>query len=352
MSRRTLASLLGMGLVAVLGVVMAFVPVPYVTMSPGPTLDVLGKSDGKQIVEVEGHRTFPTKGALDLVTVLVTNPSAEMNLYSVLKGWADPTSAVLPHDAVYPKGTSADESQAEDAAQMVNSQDTAVAAALTQLGYSLDTFAEVTGVNGAGPSKGELEPRDKIVSIGGRKIDDVQQVFAAMRGVDPGTVVHGVVTRQGERTPFSVKTAADPGDPKRAILGILVGTGYVFPFDVRVNISESIGGPSAGLVFALSIYDTLTPGPLLRGGTVAGTGTIAADGSVGPIGGIQQKIVAAHDSGAKLFLVPPDNCAEALGAPVDSHDIRLVRADTFKSALKSLETYAADPSADLPRCTA
>ena len=133
-------------------------------MSPGPTLDVLGKSGGKQIVEVEGHRTYPTKGALDLVTVLVTNPSAEMNLYSALKAWIEPTSAVLPHDAVYPPGTSADEEHAQDAAQMVNSQDTAVAAALTQMGYDLDTFAEVTGVNAAGPSQGELEPRDKIVT--------------------------------------------------------------------------------------------------------------------------------------------------------------------------------------------
>jgi PDZ domain-containing protein len=351
MSRRTVASLLAMGLVVVLGVALAFTSVPYVTMSPGPTLDVLGKSDGKPIVEVEGHRTYPTKGALDLVTVLVTNPSAKLNLYSALKGWIDPTTAVLPHDAVYQPGTSVDEEQAQDAAQMVNSQDTAVAAALTQLGYKLDTFAEVTGVNAAGPSKGELEPRDTIVSIGDRKIDDVDQVFAAMRGIKPGTTVRGVVMRKGERTPFSVKTIADPQDPQRAILGVLVGTGYVFPFDVRVNISDNIGGPSAGLVFALSIYDTLTPGPLLRGGTVAGTGTIAADGSVGPIGGIQQKIVAAHDSGAKLFLVPPDNCAEALRAPVDSQDIRLVRADTFTSALKSLETYTADPSADLPRCT-
>src|SRR5689334_17025885 len=226
MSRRTLASLLGMGLVVVLGVVMAFVPVPYVTMSPGPTLDVLGKSQGKPIVEVEGHRTYPTKGALDLVTVLVTNPSARMNLYSALQGWIDPTTAVLPRDAVYQPGTSVDEEHAQDAAQMVDSQDTAVAAALTQLGYQLNTFAEVTGVNAGGPSKGELEPRDKIASIGGRKIDDVTQIFAALRGVRPGTVVRGVVERKGKRTPFSVKTVADPQDSQRAILGILVGTGY------------------------------------------------------------------------------------------------------------------------------
>ena len=350
MSRRTVASLLGMVLVVVLGLAMAFVPVPYVTWSPGPTVDVLGKSDGKQIVQVEGHRTYPTKGSLDLVTVLVTNPDARMNLYAVVKGWLEPTTAVLPRDAVYPPGTTAEDEEAQDSAQMVNSQDTAVAAALSQMDYDLDTFAEVTGVNAAGPSKRQLEARDRFVSIGGRKITDPRQVFSAMKDVEPGSEVRGVVLRQGKRTPFSVTTIASPDDPEQALLGILVGTGYDFPFDVRVGISDNIGGPSAGLIFALSVYDTLTPGPLLKGGTVAGTGTIAADGSVGPIGGIQQKIVAARDSGASLFFVPPDNCADALGAPVDTDDIRLVRADTFKSALTSLETYADDPSADLPRC--
>ena len=350
MTRRTVATLVGLGLVVALAIALVLVPVPYVTMSPGPTVDVLGKRGGQPIVQVDGHRTYPTKGSLDLVTVLLTNPSARVNLVRALEAWADPTVAVLPHDAVYPAGTTVEQNHAQDAAQMVNSQDTAVAAALTKLGYHLPTYAEVTGVDSSGPSAKELRPRDRILQVDGRRISTVEQLFAAMRGVQPGTVVHGVVKREGTRTPFAVKTVPSPDDPKRALLGILVGTGYVFPFDVRVNIPDSIGGPSAGLVFALSVYDTLTPGPLLPDGTFAGTGTISADGSVGPIGGIQQKIVAARDSGASLFFVPPANCAEALGAPVDAGDIRLVRADTFASAVHSLKTYAADPSADLPRC--
>jgi PDZ domain-containing protein len=132
---------------------------------------------------------------------------------------------------------------------------------------------------------------------------------------------------------------------------VYVGTGFDFPFQVRLGLDDSIVGPSGGLVFAMSVYDTLTPGSLTGGHDIAGTGTISPDGAVGAIGGIQQKIAGAAAAGAELFLVPPANCAEALGAPADAlKELRLVRAPTLTSALKSVTTYADDPSADLPSC--
>ena len=133
-------------------------------------------------------------------------------------------------------------------------------------------------------------------------------------------------------------------------VGIQVGTEPVqkLPVDVKVNLDPAIGGPSAGLMFSLGIYDTLTPGSLTGGKTIAGTGTVDAAGSVGPIGGIQQKIVGARDAGAQLFLVPPDNCAEALGAP--NGDMRLVKATTMHDALRAVQTWVQDPSASLPSC--
>ena len=118
---------------------------------------------------------------------------------------------------------------------------------------------------------------------------------------------------------------------------------------MHVNIDPDIGGPSAGLMFSLAIYDTLTPGSLTGDQVVAGTGTIKDDGSVGPIGGIQQKIVSARDDGASLFLVPPDNCDDALGAP--NEDMRLVRADTMHDAVTSIEAWVKNPDASLPTCT-
>ncbi len=352
MTRHTLATLVAAGLVLALGITVAAVSVPYVRESPGPTVDVLGTREGEPVVKIEGRRTFATDGSLRLTTVLVTQPERAFNLLGALGGWFARDTAVLPYEAVYPDDATAEDEQAESAAQMVNSQDTAVAAALAELGVDLPTFAEVSGVTPDGPSDGELEARDRIISLDGEPVTDVRQVFRTVERAEPGDTVTGEVRRAGRTRSFAVTTEAAADDPDRAMLGILVGTGYDFPFDVRIGISDSIGGPSAGLIFSLAVYDTLTKGSLTGGADVAGTGTIAVDGSVGPIGGIQQKISGAEATGAELFLVPPDNCGEALEADVDDSEIRLVRADTMSSAVQALETHRDDPDAELPRCTA
>jgi Lon-like protease len=134
------------------------------------------------------------------------------------------------------------------------------------------------------------------------------------------------------------------------VVGIVVGPSYDFPFDVTVKIDERIGGPSAGLIFSLAVYDTITPGALTGGSAVSGTGTITEDGTVGPIGGIQQKILAAAGSGAELFLVPPGNCESALSVGLDDEEMRLVKAPTMHSAVESIKKYVDDPDAELPKC--
>lgn len=350
MSRRSQASLLAVALLVLLVGVASQLPVPYVTASPGPTVNVLGEQNGSPIVEVRGHRTYPTEGQLRLTTVSVTRPDREVNLVEAVGAWLRSDTAVVPFESMYPGNRTAEEERAESAAQMANSQDTAIASALSALGYDLTTYAEVIGVNPGGPSDGTLEARDRILELEGDPIDGVQQVFDALEDAKPGDEISGVVQRGTARKSFTVTTEAASDDPDRAVLGVFVGTGYDFPFEVEVDLGEAIGGPSAGLVFALSIYDTLTPGSLTDGRSIAGSGTIAADGSVGPIGHIAQKIVGARDAGATLFLVPPDNCDSAVTAAVDPDEIRLVRAPTLASAIDSLEKYAQDPTADLPRC--
>ena len=350
MTRRSTASLLAAGLLFVLVLVASQLAVPYVTVSPGPTVDVLGGDNGEPIVQVEDRRTYEATGELRLTTVSVTNPDAELNLLEAMWAWMREDQDVLPVEAMYPEGSTAEQERTQSAAQMVSSQDTAVAVALTELGYDLTTHAEVTGVSPDGPSDGKLKARDRIESVDGRPVAGVDELLGALDEVRPGQTVGIGVRRDGERRTFEITTEAAADDPRRAVLGILVGTGYQFPFDVRVGIDESIGGPSAGLVFALSVYDTLTPGSLTGGAVVAGTGTIAPDGSVGPIGGIREKIIGAARAGAELFLVPPANCETALTAPVDTDDIRLVRAETMSSAVDALEKYAQDPNTELPRC--
>jgi Lon-like protease len=350
MTRRSTASLLALGLLVVLTLLAARMSVPYVTVSPGPTVDVLGDDRGEPIVQVDGRRTFPPEGQLRLTTVSVTNPEAQLSLLEAMWAWMRSDRDVLPVEAMYPEDSTAEQERAESAAQMVGSQDTAIAVALAELGYELPTHVEVTGVNPGGPSDGKLEPRDRIESVHGRPVEDLDQLFDAFEGVQPGDTIELEVRRGGERRTFDIRTTAAEDEPDRPIVGVLVGTGYEFPFDVSVAIDESIGGPSAGLVFALSIYDTLTPGSLTGGGVVAGTGTIAPDGTVGPIGGIREKIIGAANAGAELFFVPPANCETAMTAPVEEDGIRLVRADTMHSAVVALEKYTQDPTAELPRC--
>jgi PDZ domain-containing protein len=350
MSRRTLAGVVTALLLLALVVVVAVVPVPYVSMSPGPTVNVLGSRSDRPIIEVQGHRTYPTTGQLRLTTVSVTSPGRSLSLADVMSTWFDRTRAVYPRDVIYPPQQSAAESEQQSSVEMVGSQDTAVAAALTELGYDLPLQIEVLAVTKGAPADGKLRVRDRILRVDGARITKVSQVAAAVQKTGAGKVATFVVRRGGATVRKQITPTASKDASGKAVVGVQVGTGYDFPFDVSVRLGEDIGGPSAGLMFSLGVYDTLTPGSLTGGAKIAGTGTIDADGAVGPIGGIQQKIVAAADAGATIFLVPPDNCDAALHADVTEDEIKLVKAPTMHDAVRSLKTHVEDPSAALPSC--
>lgn len=350
MNRRSLASILVFGLLVVLLAVAALLPVPYVTMNPGPTVNVLGESGNKPIIAVKGHQTYPTSGDLRLTTVSVTNPTHRIGLGEAMAAWFDGARAVYPRDVIYPPDQSAKDVQRESAVEMVSSQDTAVAAALNELGYDLPLQIEVLDVTAGSPADGKLKTRDRILQVNGQRISDVAQVTKAVQQSGVGRPARLVVRRGSETRTVTVTTKASPDDPKKAVVGVQIGTGYDFPFDVSVRLADEIGGPSAGLIFSLGVYDTLTPGSLTGGTDIAGTGTITAKGRVGPIGGIQQKIVAAADAGAKIFFVPPQNCDSALNADVKKDEIKLVKAPTMHSAVESLTAYAKNKNADLPAC--
>jgi Lon-like protease len=195
------------------------------------------------------------------------------------------------------------------------------------------------------PAAGKIEVGDRVVTVNGRGFRSTEEVIRAVDQTPVGEDVDFGIVRDGKEQTVTVTPELQDGTPQA---GIATQLGFRFPFDVSVGIDDQIGGPSAGLMFSLGIYDTLTPGSLTDGEVIAGTGTIAPSGKVGPIGGIQQKIAAARETGAKLFLVPADNCREALGAT--NGDMRLVRAATMHDVVDSLETWADDPDADLPSC--
>jgi PDZ domain-containing protein len=349
MTQRTLAGLLAVPLLIALWGTAALKPLPFVTYEPGLTVDVLGTDDdGKEIVEIEGHRVYRDDGQLRMTTVYVSQPEpkGKNNLFELMQDWISDEDAVYPYDAVYQKGETVEQNRQEGQQEMTSSQDAATAAALEELGYDA-TEPVVAGVAKGTPADGTLETNDVIVAIDGTPTKTADDVIAAVTAADEGEPVRFVVRRDGERRRVSVIPETVDGRPQ---VGVQIGSQAKpdLPVDVKIGIDPSIGGPSAGLMFSLAIYDTLTPGSLTGGNTIAGTGTMDASGNVGPIGGIQQKVVGARDAGAELFLVPPENCAEALGAP--NEDMRLVRADTMHDAREAIQTWVKDPDADLPSC--
>lgn len=349
MTQRTVAGVLAVPLLIGLWLAAALHPLPYVTYEPGLTVDVLGTNDeGDEIIEVSGHEVFRDDGQLRMTTVYVSQPlpKGSNNLFELMYDWVSDEDAVYPYDAVYREDETVEQNREEGAAEMTSSQDAATAAALEELGYDV-THPAVVGVVPKAPAAGKLETGDVILEVDDTEVEDTQAVADAVAAAPEGEPVAFLVLRDDQRIEVEVTPEVADG---RAQVGIQLGTVVTpdLPVDVTINIDEGIGGPSAGLMFSLGIYDTLTPGSLTGDQIVAGTGTLDATGTVGPIGGIQQKVVGARDAGAKLFLVPPDNCDQAVLAPND--DMRLVRAPTMRSARESIEAWVDDPDADLPSC--
>ena len=346
MTQRTLAGLLAVPLVVALWLAALLVPLPYVTYSPGYTIDVLGQADGEEMIEVRGAPSYHDHdGQLRFTTVFVTQPDTRIGLLEAMGAWLDPDAAVYPYDTVYRPGETDATSEREGAQQMASSQDTAVAVALTELGYRVETPV-VARVQPGSPSDGVLEAGDELIALDGERVGSVDDVVSAVAQGPGDQPVDVRLRRGGEQRTVTVDREEVEGEPR---IGVELSVSYDFPFEVDFAIDPEIGGPSAGLMLSLATYDVLTEGSLTDGEVVAGTGTIAADGSVGPIGGIDQKIAAARDDGAALFLVPPDNCADAVDAP--RGDMRLVRAETMSDALTAIEAWVDDPDADLPQCS-
>lgn len=345
MTQRTWAGLLAVPLLLALWVVALVLPLPFVTYEPGLTVDILDNADGEEIIQVDGHKTYRDDGELRLTTVYVSRPESHVNLFQVMEGWISADDAVYPRRVVYPPGETDAASRKQGAVEMVSSQDAAVAVALTELGIDYQQAVKVVTVDSEAPAGGALEPGDVLVAVGDDPVKTTSEVEKAVLAAEPGTPLALRIERDGTERTVSVTPEEREGKPR---IGIEMLPSYRFPFQVSVGIDDQIGGPSAGLMFALGIYDTLSPGSLTGGDVVAGTGEITPEGKVGPIGGIQQKIAAAREAGAELFLVPADNCREA--ADMATGQMELVRAETMHDVVEGLEAWVDDPDHVLPSC--
>ncbi|MBH5336893.1 PDZ domain-containing protein [Streptomyces pactum] len=372
MPRRTatmLASLLTLIALLCAGVL---IPVPYAGMSPGPSYDVLGKDreTGEPVLQIKGRKTYGAEGHLNMTTVQVTRADHDMNLFEAVHGWLSDDDIVVPYENLYPDDKSAEEVNEENAEEFTLSQESAKVAALRHLKIPVRTRVVVAAVVKGGAAQGKLHAGDVIVKVDGKPVRDPADVGRLVSAHRPGERVEfsvvpaerakkaeeaekkaGGAGRTGEEAartvPVTITTRKAP-DGDRAVVGIQAAADHSLPFRIDIKLAD-VGGPSAGLMFALAVIDRLTPGSMTGGKFIAGTGTIDDNGEVNPIGGIAMKTIGARRAGAEYFLTPADNCAAAAADVPDG--LTLVKVRNLDDAVRAVEDISAGRTSELPSCT-
>jgi Lon-like protease len=311
--------------------------VPYVILGPGPTLNTLGAdSSGQELISIQGHQTYPTSGHLNMVTVSYAGgPGANINIFSALAAWLNPHEAVVPEAELFPPGQTAQQAQQQDTAEMTSSQEIATAAAFNEMGLPFQTLVTVFETEPGYPANNVLKPNDIITAVDGKPVTSDTVLQGLIRSHPAGSTLTLAILRNGKTEQVQVATKEYQGEP---IIGIEIEDQYKFPFTVKIDIGN-IGGPSAGMMFALGIIDKLTTDNLTGGRFIAGTGEITATGQVEAIGGIQQKMIGARDAGATIFLTPASNCSDTVGAVPAG--LRLVKVSTLSQAVTYLDDIKA-----------
>jgi PDZ domain-containing protein len=342
-TRRARTLLVAGVLFLVLFVVAVLMPVPYVVLSPGPTYNTLTTdSQDRTIIVIKGRQPNNTTGHLNLTTVDIT--SSRVTAFQALVGWLQHDRVVVPRSAIYPPGQSERQVNEQDAAQFASSQDDATAAAFCELGYPKG-FG-VVAVDANSGANGKLKPFDQLLTLDGTSIDSQQKLSAALTNRKPGETVTIGFKRLGQPMTASIKLSEPGQGQKGARIGITVGEQCFAPFEVDLGLADQIGGPSAGLMFALGIMDKIGNVDLTKGAYIAGTGEIQADGTILPIGGIQLKMIAARRAGATIFLAPKENCSDVRGATPKG--LNVIRVDALRDAVQDLMNVQAGKP--VPHC--
>lgn len=348
MTRQTVTAFVAASVFVTLAVLLVVIPVPFVTWSPGTAHDVLGEEGSEPIISVSDIPTYPTSGQLDLTVVSTTAADSRLSLPQALLAYALPGRDALPRESIYAPGKSSAQVASEDTELMETAQDDAVVAALRADDQSVREAPAVFSVTVGGPAHRRLLPGDLITAIDGRPTPTREDVGVVIRAAEIGQQLNFSVLRNKQPTAVTVTTAPSATQTGVPVVGITVGTGYVYAPTISFDLGRRIGGPSAGMIFALAIYDKITPGALLDGRHVAGTGTIDPTGQVGAIGGIQEKIRGAESAGATTFLVPAPNCADLAGVHTS---MRLVKVATLHGAIDAVSALGEAARSDsLPRC--
>jgi PDZ domain-containing protein len=296
---------------------------PLYSIGPGPARSV------EPLIHVSGATTYPSDGRFVMTSIVFE----QLTAFGALASWLDPNRAVVSRGALYAPGETVRQEHVRSISQMDQSKLDATFVALSELtGYPREhrKGVLVESVVAGCAADGELYPGDLILSIDGQRIDGRADASRVIGEAPSGSTLTFDIRVDGERRTIDLVRRPCGGSAEP-----LVGVSLINNFPFRVSISSGdIGGPSAGLMWALGLYDLLTPGDLAGGRMIAGTGEIGLDGTVRPIGGIAEKIIAAERAGADVFLVPREELGAARAA--DADDMQLVPVSTFRDALELL----------------
>lgn len=301
--------------------------IPYFALEPGPTQDV------SRIIRIRGVRTRPVNGRLLLTTVSLY----PIRVADAVRGWIDPATAIVSRGAIVPADESNEEAERRTTQEMDESQLVAAAEALSLLGYDVGRDSggvRIEDVASDVPAFGVLRRGDVVVEADDRRVKGTDDLIAQVGRHRVGDDVRLRVSRGEESLEVLVRTVSDPEDPRRPVIGVRIDDIPIVRLPLAVDIDETgIGGPSGALMFAVGIYDLLSPDDLARGRTIAGTGTFER-GRVGAVGGIRQKLEASRRAGADLFLVPADELRQACAL---AGELPIVAVSTLREAVSALK---------------
>jgi Lon-like protease len=304
------------------------VPLPYTEFVPGQPTSI------PPLIEVSGVETTEIDGDTALLTVLLQPSTTSSAVGALLDGSRElrPTQEVLPADVDRDQFLE----QERDRFQRQFDVAAAVGAEAAGVDVEIGTVALIAGVLPEGPADGVLRAGDVVLTVEGDEIETAEDLQTRVREQEVGDTVTLEVDRGGGRVELEVTLGTNPEDPDNAAMGVLVESAaddLQLPFDLTLAQTR-IGGPSAGMMIALTVFDLLAEEDLIAGRTIMGTGSLDADGQVGPVGGVPEKMRAAAAQGADLVLVPGVLLEDALAAAPD--DLDVVGVDTFEDALAAV----------------
>jgi Lon-like protease len=324
---------LALAIVAVF--IAGFVPLPYYALGPGPAREV------QPLISVDGPPVYQSDGRFVMTTV----EFRQVTGVGALLAWLNPDEHVVASDQLFPEGETREQEDRRAISQMDQSKIDATSVVLDSLRAYRHAHGNGSLIRATVPgcsADGRLFPGDVVLEINGDAIRDATAASRAIESIPSGRALTFVVRPLGTDRDEEIRLVRQPcGGSTEPLVGVSMIDD--FPFEVSIR-SGDVGGPSAGLMWALGLYDALTPGDLTDGRTIAGTGTITPDGTVGPIGGIEDKVLAADGIGASELLVPVEDMAAARAVAVPG--LRLVPVRSFDRAVSFLEAQGG--VADVP----